>query len=169
MSALDSSNSFERVACSLAGDVPHEVHDEVLVACAHVARVEEPAEVLAEGGRRLEVLLAPAQDHPLAADVLQDVQDARQVVERVGAPGGDHVDVRDHQVAFGQLREVLGRQLQCPEDLAVLDDVGHALPDDRDLPELERVHDQLGEAYEQLGLRDDADERVPVLERAHTL
>ena len=151
-------------------DVPDEVHDEVLVARAHAAGVEEPAEVLAEGRRRLEILLAPAQDHALAADVLEDVQDARQVVERVRAAGGHHVDVGDHEVALGELREVLGCELHALEDLAVLDDVRHALAHDRDLAQLERVHDQLRQADVHLGLGDDADERVPVLEaRPHVV
>ena len=152
-------------------DVPHEVHDEVLVACAHVARVEEPAEVLAEGGRRLEVLLAPAQDHPLAADVLEDVQDARQVVERVRAPGGDDVDVRDHQVALGRAAASSSAASCMPWRIWQYSMMSATRWRTTGISlELERVHDQLREAHVHLGLGDDADERVPVLEaRPHVV
>ena len=119
---------------------------------------------LAERRLGLEVSLGPAQDHPLATDVLEDVQDPREVVQRVAAPGGHDVHVGRHDAALGQVRQLLGGELHPLQDLAVLEDVGHALAHDRDLAELEGVDDELRQARVELRLRDDARERVPVLQ-----
>ena len=84
-SALDSSKSFERVACSLAATSQTRFMTRFLSRALMLRVSRNQLEVLAERRRRLEVRLVPAQDHALAADVLEDVQDPRQVLQRVGA------------------------------------------------------------------------------------
>ena len=147
-----------------AREVPDEVEEPVLCPGRHPRAGQELVEPRPDLGM-VELGGCEAADHALAAEIPEDLEHGRVVLEGMEAAGGHERIVRDAD-AVPQLGLVLGGDDERLERVRVGGYLGESVAYLRDLVRAEDLRDHLRGAGEDLGAVPQAGEDVPVRERA---